>query len=168
MALSEELKELYASSGSDVILHTLEFNHSTWPEPLRVVSDMADWTADLEDSGPTVTFSRHAFTIQGPNKDANGGRYLAITLDNVSLSIMTLLNLAIEDLNQVPIEVVYRIYVSSDTTGPQNLPPLKLFLKKVTCDLNKITGRAEIVGLVNRKFPNQTYGPKFKSLFDAV
>jgi hypothetical protein len=168
MTISEELKELYASSGTDVILHTLTFIHSSWAAPLYLVSDFQDLTANLEDSGIEVTFSKFAFEVTGPSSDGKGSRRLGITLDNVSREVMVLLNQAVTAQTQVPIEVIYRIYISSDLTGPQNNPPLRLWLKDISCTNQRITGTAEVVGLINRKFPSINYGFQFKSLLDNI
>ena len=168
MALSEELKELYASGGDDVILHTLSFNHPAWSTPFYLVRDWNDLTVNLENSGPSTLFQKFAFNITGPNKDENGTQSLQIEVDAVSREFVDLLELAIVDENNSPIEVTYRLYLSSDTTGPQNDPPLKLWLKKVSVTNNTVSGKAELVGLINRKFPNILYGNEFRSLVKSL
>ena len=164
MALSEDLKELYASGGSSVILDTLSFSHATWDNEFRIVRDWSNLTANLEDSGPEVTFNKFAFNIQGPSKDDNGNQYLKITVDSVSREFVELLETAVLDTNNTPIEVVYRQYLDTDTTGPQNDPPLKLFMKNVRVTNTSVSGNAQLVSLVNRKFPNVVYGSTFQSL----
>jgi hypothetical protein len=164
MAISTELKELYASGGNDVILHTLSFNHNTWASPYYIVKDWQDLTANLHAGGPSITFNKYAFDIQGPNVDTKGAKYLSITLDNVSRELMGLLELAITDENFVAIEVVYRIYIASDTSQPQNTPALYLNLRKVRVNNTRITGIAEISSALNMKFPNVLYDSRFKSL----
>lgn len=164
MTLSEELKELYASSGTDVILHTLSFNHVAWDSEINIVRDFQDFTANLEDSGPSTVFTKHAFNITGPNKDENGTQTLKITVDAVNQVFVDLLEQAILDYSNSPIEVTYRIYLNSDTTGPQNNPPLKLYMKSVKVNNQTVSGTAELVSLINRKFPNVLYGSVFQSL----
>lgn len=166
MTITDELKELYSSSGADVIVHTLEFNHTSWPGPFYIVRGFEDFSANLEDSGPVVVFQKFAFNIQGPNKDVMGSQTLKINVDSVSTELVDLLELAIVDTNNVPIEVKFRIYLESDTTAPQNDPPLKLWMRKVTVDNFKVSGQAELVNLANRVFPNVKYGPHFKSLLN--
>lgn len=168
MAISEELKELYASSGTGVILHTLSFNHATWATPFHIVRDFQDFAANLEDSGPLTTFNKFAFSIKGPNKDENGTLALDISVDAVSRELIDLLELAILDTNNNPIEVTYRIYIDTDTTGPQNDPPLTLFMKSIKVTNKSINGRAELVNLVNRKFPSILYDNTFQSLVNAT
>jgi hypothetical protein len=168
MSLSDELKQLYASAGTDILLHTLSFNHPSWSSEFFIVRDWQDFTANLENSGPSTVFQKFAFSIQGPNKDENGNQFLQITVDSVSLELINLIEQASLDLTNSPIEVTYRAYLSSDTTGPQNDPPLKLWMRKVQVDNKKVTGQAELISLENRKFPNVEYGTTFQSLVLAT
>ena len=167
MTITNALKELYVSSGSDVILHTLSLKHHAWGQAYYLVRDWASLNAALED-GSVVTFQRHAFNIQGPDVDETGGISLGIVMDNVGRELTTLLQKAASDENQVPIEVIYRIYLESDTSGPQNDPPLKLYLKSVKITDTTISGVAEMVNFHNRKFPNVKYSKRFRSLHDAI
>lgn len=167
-SLNEDLKTLYASSGVDVILPTLTFSHGAWDSDYYIVRDFNDLVANLENSGPEVTFQKFAFNINGPSKNTSGSQYLTIQLDNANRQLMDLLDQAITDVNRLPIRVTYRIYISSDTSGPQNDPPLTLSLRKVMVDNLRISGTAEITNLVNTKFPSQLYGPGFKSLYASL
>jgi len=167
MAISEDLKELYSSGGSDVVLHTLSLSHITWEESFYIVRDYQDWEANLEDSGPLVTFKKTAFSIEGPEIDVNGNQKLNITIDAVNRSIIDLLEVAVKDSSQSPIEVTYRLYIDSDNSGPQNDPPLKLYMRTVNLSTKNVSGYAELVGLENRKFPNVNYGNVFQSLIYA-
>lgn len=168
MTLSTELQELYASAGDDVLLHTLSFNHPTWTSEFFIVRDWQDFTANLENSGPSTVFQKFAFSVQGPNKNEQGNQVLQIEVDSVSQELITLLETANADTNNNPIEVTYRAYLASDTTGPQNEPPLKLWLRKVRVTNTKISGQAELISLENRKFPNVTYGNTFQSLVNVT
>jgi hypothetical protein len=164
MPVSEALKEERASSGGDVILNTLTFTHSTWPGPLYMVRDYQDFPAQLESGGEAVVFKAFSFSISGPDKSDTGTQSLKISVDTVNQEIINLLELAVVDVNNVPIEVTYRVYLASDPTAPQIDPPLKLWLKKVKVNNSSMTGQAELVSLINRKFPSVVYGPVFKSL----
>ena len=164
MTISEELRELYVSSGDDVILHTLSFNHTSWDTEFFIVRDFQDFTANLENDGPETTFLKFAFNIKGPDTDINGNQVMNISVDAVNRQLVSLLETAANDENNNPIEVTYRQYIASDTTGPQNDPPLKLYMNKVQINNQKIQGTAELINLQNRKFPNVVYGNTFQSL----
>ena len=167
MTISEELKELYASGSTSVLLHTLSFNHSSWDSEFFIVRDFQNFTANLEDSGPSTLFQRFAFTIKGPSVDENGNQVLQVKVDAVSQEFIVLLEQASADTNTNPIEVTYRAYLDTDTTGPQNTPPLKLWMRKVQVTDKAISGQAELIALENRKFPNVVYDNVFQSLVHA-
>lgn len=164
MAISEELEQLYVSSGEDVILHTLSFNHTAWDTEFFIVRDFQDFTAKLEYDGPETTFLKFAFNIKGPDTDIHGNQVMHISVDAVNRQLVGLLATAANDQNNNPIEVTYRQYISSDTTGPQNDPPLKLYMDKGKINNQKMQGTAELINLQNRKFPNVVYGNTFQSL----
>ena len=166
MPISNELKQLYASSGDDVILNTLELNHPSWPNPFFIVQDWQDLTADLEVTGTTVVFEKYAFGFSGPDNNERGTQSINITFDSVSGVLVDLLETAMLDMTNTPITVIYRIYLDSDKTAPQNNPPLRLSMRKVKVDLKKITGRAEVVSLINRKFPNEKYDDTFSGIIN--
>jgi hypothetical protein len=64
-----------------------------------------------------------------------------------------------------PIEVTYRIYLDSDHSTPQNIPPLRLFLTDARVDLFSVSMRATFADVVNRPYPNAYYTrEKFPSL----
>ena len=163
MALSEELKELYASSGPDVILDTLEFTHSTFDAPIYIVNDWNDLNATLE-TGVAVTFQKYAFRFTPPNRDQKGSERLTLTIDNVSREFTEKLE-GIMNGTRDPLLVTYRVYISSDLSGPQNDPPTTLNLINVVATNRNITGTATNKDLINTGFPNVLYDQVFQSLY---
>jgi hypothetical protein len=161
---SDALKELYASSGTGVILYTLELSHPSWASRFYIVNDFQNFTANLENAGPSVEFQRFAFELRGPEKNDQGDVYLQLTIDNVSTQMVDFLELAAADTNNVPINMVYRVYIDTDTTGPQINPPLELKLHNARVTNRRMSGQAAMVNFVNRKFPNVVYGNVFQSL----
>lgn len=166
MPISDALKTLYGSGGSDVVLPTLEFKHSSWTTNFFIVKDWQDLTANLENNGPLTTFKRYSFSVKGPQKDTLGRRSIVISVDNVSREFIDLIEIAALEGNQTPISVVYREYLESDKTTPQNDPPLLLYLSDITVNNLKVSGRAEIASLINKKFPNVTYTDRFRGLYN--
>lgn len=168
MTLSDELKTLYASSGTDVILETLEINHSSFTSPFYLVRDWQDLTATLE-GGQSVTFQKYSFNLVPESKDGSGTSSLRLSIDNVNRDVVDKLETAIVSAGNVPLTVYYRLYLSSDTTGPQNNPPVLFYLTDIQVTLDKLVATAEIPGLINRSFPNVDYkSTVFKSLGRAV
>ena len=67
----------------------------------------------------------------------------------------TQLEVATKQMERV--EIVERIYVSDDLSGPAVLPPLRLTLKTVNINYRQVTGEASFSDPVNRGFPKYDY-----------
>lgn len=160
-SLSDAIKEAYATApAGEIILHTLEFRHPEFVTPLRVVRDRADLDATLEadapeNGGEEVTFVQYAFDLELPDVTNGSSPELLLTIDNVSRDIMAYLDLAAN--SQDLIEVTYRAYLSTDTSTPQNDPPLTMFLREVECDIFRITARCGFGNFANSPFPRDVY-----------
>lgn len=163
MAISQELKEVYASVGPEVILHTLELKHPSFNNSFFIVRDWNDFTANLENSGPSVLFQKFAFNVTEPKRDSQGNQFFNVTIDAVNQEIVNLLDSAV-DGSRIPIKVVYRIYLASDTSGPQNTPPPVFEFRNITVNNFRVSGAAESISMINRRFPNVLYGDTFRSL----
>lgn len=159
--LSQAIKEAYASApNTSVAYHTLEIYHLSFTTPIRVVRDFVDLSARLESTAPRdastyVTFVGYAFDIVLPEVSSTGVPSLQITIDNVSRDIMANLELAVT--TSTPITVIYRLFLSTDLTGPQNNPPMALTIISISADVFKVTATATFGDLVNKRFPSVTY-----------
>jgi Domain of unknown function (DUF1833) len=159
--LSQAIREAYASApNTDVAYHTLEIYHPSFTTPIRVVRDFVDLSAKLESTAPRdastyVTFVGYAFDIVPPEVSTTGVPQCQITIDNVSRDIMANLESAVT--TSTPITVIYRMFLSSDLTGPQNNPPMALTIISISADVFKITATATFGDLVNKRFPSQNY-----------
>lgn len=159
--LKEAIKEAYASAPTDeVILFTIEMRHPAFTVPLRVVRDYRSWTVTLEESAPEnagekVEYLPYAFDLELPEVDETGKPEIVITIDNVGRDIMNYLEAAVR--TPYKIEVTYRIYLNSDTTGPQNDPPMTMVINNIEADVYRITARAGFTDLSKAAFPRKTY-----------
>ena len=159
--LSQAIKEAYASApNTSVAYHTLEIYHPSFTTPIRVVRDFVDLSARLESTAPRdastyVTFVGYAFDIVPPEVSSTGVPSLQITIDNVARDIMANLELAVT--TSTPITVIYRMFLSTDLTGPQNNPPMALTIISISADVFKVTATATFGDLVNKRFPSVTY-----------
>lgn len=166
-ALSEALREAYASAPSNVvILHTLEIRHPDFKDDagnstaIRVVRDQQDLLARLEESAPInagqqVQFVAMGFELDLPPVDTAPVPEIVVTLDNVSREIVRHLDAAAE--SQAVIEITYRPYLSNDLEGPQMDPPITLVLTEVEADVQRVTARARMMDIGNKAFPSRTY-----------
>lgn len=159
--LSQALKEAYAAApNTSVAYHTLELYHPSFTTPIRVVRDFVDLSARLESTAPRdastyVTFVGYAFDIVPPEVSTTGVPECQITIDNVSRDIMQ--NLEASVTTSTPITVIYRMFLSTDLTAPQNNPPMTLTIISIQADMFKVTATATFGDLVNKRFPSQLY-----------
>lgn len=159
--LTQAIKEAYASAPANVVIyHTLEFRHSAFTTPIRVVRDFANLTATLESTAPldpstAVLFVGFAFNFTKPEVSSAGVPQITIEIDNVDRSIVANIEAAMATTELV--QCTYREYLSTDLTAPQNNPPLTMTVMSVTADVFKITATAGFPDLMNKRFPTTEY-----------
>ena len=159
--LSQALKEAYASAPSNlVIYHTLELYHPAFSSPIRVVRDYDNLVARLEVTAPNnpgeqVTFIAFNFDFTKPEVSSQGVPQITITMDNVDRAIVANIEQALTTMDLVTL--VYREYISTNLTAPQNNPPLTMNVIGVTADVFTVTAIASFPNLMNRRFPSTGY-----------
>ena len=159
--LTTALREAYASAPTNVVIyHTLELFHPSFTQAIRVVRDFEPLQATLERSAPrdahrSVRFEAFAFDFVRPEITGDGPPRLTIEIDNVSREILSQVELAVETTSQI--SVIYREYLSTDLSAPQNDPPLQLTVSTITATISKITATAVIGDYNNIRFPGRTY-----------
>ena len=155
-SIEDALKEVYALAPNSVIpLDTLEISYVGLPETLYIVKDRVSWDLTLEDS-TTHTFKPCGFEFIQPAAGIDGVQQLSLAVDNVGDEVNDFFNALGTELTE-PVKVVYRPYLSNDTSGPQLDPPLVLFLVDITMDVFKVSGRATFASIVNSRYPTQYY-----------
>lgn len=160
-SLSAAIKEAYAAAPADVVtLHTLEFRHPAFSQPLRVVLDHADHTCTLEADAPAnpseaVLFVGYTFDIVLPEVTDSAAPEVVITIDNVSTEIEDNINAALATTDKV--EVTYRPYLSTDLSAPAMNPPLTLTITQISADQFQLTARAQLGDYANKAFPGENY-----------
>lgn len=151
-ALTAALKEAYARAPSNVVyLNTLEIAHPSVASKY-IVRDRKDWNLTLEGGGGVKTFKACPFRFSLPASGDNGIQNLNIAIDNVDREISDFINTVKESVN--PVSVIYRPYLSTDTTTPQMNPPLVLTLGNIVITAVQITGRASFADIINKPFPH--------------
>jgi hypothetical protein len=160
-ALAAAIKEAYAAAPvDDVIYHTLEIRHSTFATPIRVVRDLVDLDATLEATAPEdaateVSFLGYAFDIVPPEVSTGGSPQLVIEIDNVSRDILASIEGAMGSTDLLT--VIYRAFLASDLTGPQNDPPMTLTIFQINATPLRIRAVAGFQDIVNKRFPAGEY-----------
>jgi hypothetical protein len=164
ISLSEALAEAYAVNPVNVvIIDTLEFTHSSFSAPVRLVNDHKLLTAGLE-TGAQATFQACYFTLKKPSEsDSSKPPALTVTIGNAGRIMNQYLKLA--KGSREPIRIKYRVYLNTDLTQPHINPPLDLCVLNTTIDIHAVSIRAGLEALVNRRFPAVEYtAQKFAGL----
>jgi hypothetical protein len=160
---TEALRRVFASAPADeVIIETLQMSHSRFSKVWYLSANASAFDAFLE-NGSNVTFQPLPFAVKLPASDAQGGQLLDISIANAGQEMVAEIEAASLAPNE-RIEVVYRVYLESDKTAPQNLP-LRLSLDHIAMTDEAIAGQAGRSDVLNFKFPSMVYSAdKFPGL----
>jgi hypothetical protein len=169
VTLSQAIKEAYASAPAGVVIyHTLELRHPSFSSPIRVVRDFNNLTATLEATAPenastAVLFTAFAFDFTKPEVSQVGVPQVTITMDNVDRAITANIEAALASTALVT--CIYREFISTDLSVPQNNPPVSMTIMSVVADVFKVTAVAGFPSMMNRRFPTLAYSAEvFKGL----
>lgn len=111
------LNRLYASSGSEVIIETLQIqlaSKSYW-----LTSGWENVVATLED-GTEVTFEGCGIDVSLPAKNADGTQDLKFAISNIDGIVSTAIRSALADLSSAT--MTYRKFISTDLNAPAERP----------------------------------------------
>jgi hypothetical protein len=107
------LNRLYASSGPEVIIETLQINIGD--EVHYLCNGYDDITATTE-NGDTVEFKACAMDVALPARNDDGTQDLKFALCNVDGKVSTAIRNAINNLNSA--SLTYRSFISTDLAAP--------------------------------------------------
>lgn len=154
-SLTEAIKEAYACAPTNVaIIQTIEVRQEGIQAPIYLAQSFRDVVA-TDENGIERLFERGGFQFSLPPSNEEGFRSLNVAVDNIGRRVSDFITTA--KLNEVPVQIIYRPYLSTDLTTPQMLPPLVLYLKNVQITAHQVTGQATFMDVVNKKFPVQLY-----------
>ncbi|HHL0202577.1 TPA: DUF1833 family protein [Raoultella ornithinolytica] len=111
------LNRLYASSGPEVIIETLQINIGD--EVHYLCNGYDDITATTE-NGDTVEFKACAMDVALPARNDDGTQDLKFALCNVDGKVSTAIRNAINNLNSA--SLTYRSFISTDLAAPAEVP----------------------------------------------
>lgn len=111
------LNRLYASSGSEVIIETLQINIGSTVH--FFCKGYEDITATVE-NGDVLTFSAAGIDIALPARNSDGTQDLQFAISNIDGEVSTAIRKALENLEIG--SLTYRQYVSTDLSAPATVP----------------------------------------------
>lgn len=155
--LHPALVEAYAIAPANVVhIHTLELRHVSMSKPLFLVQGFLNRELRLEDDS-VAEFRACGFEFTLPATDDGGLQELSLTVDNTDNRVSDFCEAAMQF--PVPVEVLYRPYLSTDPDTPLMDPPLRLFLLNALVTESQVTCRAATADFINLKFPVELYSP---------
>lgn len=153
------LNRLYASSGSEVIIDTLQINvggQNYW-----LTRGWDDITVTLENV-QQATFLGSAIDIALPARNADGTQDLKFAISNIDGVVSTAIRNALDNLSNA--SLTFRRYVSSDLSAPA-APPYTLAIKNGSWTATEVQITAGYMNILDTAWPRYRYKlPDFHGL----
>lgn len=151
------LQRLFASSGPEVIIPTLEITCTAWAAPLLLCNGFEAHTCTTEDAR-TLTFQPSGIQVALPKRNTSGTQILTFAIDNVTGEAQRLIDTALEA--GALVRLTFRHYLSSDKTAPAE-QPLKFVVRDGTMEGATLQVNAAFFDMVNTAWPRHFYTPDF-------
>lgn len=145
------LNRLYASSGSEIILETLEI--AVGAQTYWLTRGYADITVTLED-GSLREFKACGIDIALPARNADGTQDLKFAISNIKGVVSIAIRNALSDLNSA--SLTYRCYVSTDLSAPAS-PPYTLAIKSGYWTSTEVQITAGYMNVLDTAWPRYRY-----------
>lgn len=147
------LDELYANSGVDVILNTIELSCDAWAEPIVLVRDYVNHTIRTEDNRTLVALAS-GMDVSLPKRDNTGAQKLNFAIDGVNSQALSLVRSAL--VAQDVIHLTYRAYVSSNLNEPAETP-YKFIVHSCIINRSQIDITAGMFDFIDYKWPRVVF-----------
>lgn len=153
------LNRLYASSGPEVIIGTLQV--SIGGQVHYLCEGYDDITATTEE-GATVTFKACAIEFSLPARNEDGTQDLKFSLCNIDGVVSTQIRAALDNLTAATI--VFRKYISADLSAPAE-PPYSMPIKGGSWTAVSVSITAGFMNILDTAWPRYRYTlPNFPGL----
>ncbi len=161
--MSPAQREAYARASSSLIhLYSLEFLHSTFTQPLRIVNYETSINLPHEATAPvnpgeTVFYEGVRCEVQEPKIDTDADSQSIIQVDGVSGIVHTLIAGAIKTVE--PIEGILRFYSYNVKTGAVDGPVgiISQQVRNVAVNKTSVSLTMGYTNSANKAFPSQYY-----------
>ena len=153
------LDRLYASSGSEVIIDTLQIRvggNNYW-----LTRGWDDIRVTLE-NGKQAIFTGSAIDIALPARNADGTQDLKFAISNIDGVVSSAIRNGLDNLNEA--SMTFRRYVSSDLSAPAT-PPITLEIKEGYWTATEVQITAGYMNILDTAWPRYRYTlPNFPGL----
>jgi hypothetical protein len=165
MSLTQAIKEAYADPEvDDDIIDTLEMDHPTFDEPVRIVANaLEDMTLPLGNGQGSALFKAVGVSLTLQGFDDDGPTTGQLRIDNISKILQPYLREAVKAGQ--PLTLLYRGYTTADLSEPGEIRG-GLLLSRVSLTVTMATGTLEPATKADRQaFPRVTYSlAKYQAL----
>ena len=149
---------------SDFFIDTLEFHHSSFAAPEKLVNQPKDYVLTLESTAlinpnQAVIFTACPFDLRKPQKGDQGRQAVDILIPNVDRRLTSQMDRARG--NGGAITCFWRTYAKSQITSPIINPPPKFQIKSGNITVFEIRLTATFFEFFNDKFPGFLYSNAF-------
>jgi hypothetical protein len=152
--LNQAIKEAYASAPTDVLVYyTLEVTHPDFATSARLVLGHEDVTLGGQ------VWTAAAFEMQLPDVSAQGDMRLRVRFDNVGGELFEAIDAVVE--SDSPVEIVYRVWLSTNLSTPANSSVPAFALTAVSADRQTITAEATLGPFQNKRWPRLRYRDEY-------
>jgi hypothetical protein len=150
---NDALREVATQSPPNVaMLDTISFYHPM-AGYYNIVNDRKDFIGlyGLQE----INYKASAFAFSLPDSSSDGVQNLKITVPNTNNEAANYLN-EIPVSDKTPIKVIYRLYLSNDSTQV-NDPPTIMYIRDIQIDVFTVSAVAVFKSVVNKKYPSEYY-----------
>lgn len=156
--MSQILQSVYSSVTDDILHHTLELLHPSFPAGvIRWVQGFDNEVLGLEDSS-MVEFEAMPFGVSLPDRSMRGNQDLQFQLDNVTGEALQYIRGVLKTGEKL--QVVYRVYLGSNKAFPAE-SAIVMTANGFTADMRSVTLIADFNDFVNKSWPRLRYTPEF-------
>lgn len=148
----------------DFFIDTLEFHHTAFSTPERIVNQPKDYTLTLEATAPVdastaVNFTACMYDMRKPKKGDKGQQALTIIIPNIDRRLTGQMDRARSTGG--PITCYWRTYAFSQTSAPIIDPPPNFEVKAGQINVFEVQLQAVFFEFLNDKFPGVIYTSEF-------
>ncbi|XUA20723.1 DUF1833 family protein [Citrobacter sp. OP27] len=145
------LNRLYASSGEEVIIETLQINIGA--QVFYLCKGFEDITAVTE-NGESITFIAAAIDIALPARNSDGTQDLQFAIDNIDGVTSNAIRNGLDNLANA--FLTYRNYVSTDLAAPASVP-YTLAIKRGSWTATQAQITAGYMNVLDTAWPRYRY-----------
>jgi len=145
------LNRLYASSGTEVIIETLQITAGN--ETYYLCKGWEDITA-RDEEGRELTFTACGIDIALPARNADGTQDLNFAISNIDGVVSNTIRKAIA--SQKSASLIYRHYISTDVTAPASRP-FRFKIKSGHWTATEVQITAGYMNILDTAWPRNRY-----------